>query len=241
MRSHATRLAAATILCAGIVGAWIMPSLAGTAPPGNPTPSHPPIPTQLADACKDQLTRPADATIPVGTSTNTIHQTFTTVPVATGPVGVSNNVCKRRAIDIQVPVKPSPSCANCNIPAEISVCAGTFAGGKTGFENFCTVPVGNTPEAKCKTFGHHVEVYKKAAGQTEFVLMKPGKFFYQGFIGSAQCRVAASTYGGTHNHDTAEVQPNVTRPTTGMDVYRVLSNPMFDGNTVPTVVFIEFE
>jgi hypothetical protein len=125
------------------------------------------------------------------------------------------------------------------LAAEISVCAGNFTG--STFEKFCTVPTNSTAEVTCKKFQHHIEVYKKAAGQTEFVLVQNGKFLYQGFMSSAGCRVAASTYGQTHNHDTAEVKPNVTRPTSGVDVYRVLSEPVFNGATVSTVLFIEFE
>lgn len=238
MRSLTTRLTLATCLCAGILGAWIIPTLAATKPPGTPVPSHPPIPNQLKDACVDQLTRPADETISIGTSKSAVNKTITTAPVATGPVGLTAAVCKRRAIDINVPANPGP-CPNCNLAAEISVCAGNFTG--STFEKFCTVPTNSTAEVTCKKFQHHIEVYKKAAGQTEFVLVQNGKFLYQGFMSSAGCRVAASTYGQTHNHDTAEVKPNVTRPTSGVDVYRVLSEPVFNGATVSTVLFIEFE
>ena len=39
----------------------------------------------------------------------------------------------------------------------------------------------------------------------------------------------------------AEVWSNVLPPASGMDVYRVLSLPTYQGALVPTVIFVEFE
>jgi hypothetical protein len=217
------------------------------APPSNNPGDHP-LPKIYP--CAGQLTRPADVTITM-VANKTFYKITTSAPiVATLPVfdsgypitaaAANAMACKRRVIDIVVPSSASSGCADCYPNAEVNVCAGSFSGSVL-FEHHCRVPSQSTSATKCKTFKHPVEVYKKASGAAEFdkTPLQPTPLLYRGVKGSDGCRAYAKHLGQIW--DTAEAYPNVVPPTSGTDVYRVLSNPAFDGATVDSVVFVEFE
>ena len=204
-------------------------------------------PTPKVYPCGGQLTRTADKIITMEADKAFYKSTVDDAPVTTAPTGDVNTItaaqaklmaCTRRVIEIRVPSTASSGCGDCADFAEIHVCAGDFSGSKT-FEEHCRVPVSSTPAADCKTFNHPITVYKKASGSQAFVATKPGTFVYKGFIDSSGCRVAGKYLGQIH--DTAEVFANVTVPTSGTDVYRVLSLPKYKGALLDTVVVVEFE
>ena len=198
--------------------------------------------------CAGQLTRPADHVITMEANKTFYKYTDSAAPVITQPVmdpgyvitaaAAKLKTCKRRVVEIRVPSTTSSGCATCYPNAEINACAGSFSGSKE-FEEHCRVPGSSTAEATCKTFNHPVEVYVKKSGETEFNKIAISHFLYKGFVDSSGCRVAGKNLGQIH--DTAEVWPNVVPPTSGMDVYRVLSLPTYKGALVDTVIFVEFE
>ena len=228
------------MICAGL----LCGGLAEAAPAGGAGGTHP---APKIDRCGGQLVRAPDAVITMVAGKAFYKVTESTAPTTTLPVTDGGTLtvaqaklmaCKRRVIEIHVPSTASSGCATCYLNAEIHVCAGSFAGSKT-FEEHCKVPTSPTSSANCKTFEHAVEVFKKPSGQTKFTATVPGTFVYKGFIDNSGCRVAAKYLGQIH--DTAEVYANVTPPTSGTDVYRVLSLPGFKGSLLDTVLFIEFE
>ena len=206
------------------------------------------MPVKKIYRCAGQLTRAADAVITMQAGKAFYKATDSTAPVTTAPVFESgapvtvaeaNTIgCNRRVIEIRVPSTTSSGCANCYPNAEIHACAGSFAGSKV-FEEYCRVPTSSTSEANCKTFKHEVEVFKKVSGQTKFGLTPLKTFVYRGAIDSSGCRVAAKNLGQIH--DTAEVFPNLLPPATGMDVYRVLTRPSYQGALIDSVIFVEYE
>jgi len=230
---------------AGLTACMLSISGAQAAPNKTGTGTHPAPKVYL---CAGQLTRPADVVITMTANDAFYKQTTGAAPVTTLPVIDSGamsaaeaklKACKRRVIEIRVPSTASSGCGDkCYPNAEIHACAGAFPGSKE-FEEHCRVPVSSTNSTKCKTFRHAVEVYKKPSGATEFNKTPVKSFLYKGFIDASGCRVAAKNLGQIH--DTSEVYPLVTPPTSGMDVYRVLSLPNFDGALVDTVVVVEFE
>jgi hypothetical protein len=204
-------------------------------------------PTPKIYACGGQLTRAADRIITMQSNTAFYKSTVDDAPVTTQPVGDVNTItaieakllaCTRRVIEIRVPSTASSGCADCKPSAEINVCAGSFAGSKE-FEEHCRVPASPTSAADCKTFNHAVAVYKKPSGVASFTPTALKTFNYKGFIDGSGCRVAAKNFGQIY--DTAEVYANVTPPSSGTDVYRVLTLPKYKGELVDTVIFIEFE
>ncbi|HZA94951.1 MAG TPA: hypothetical protein VE421_02360 [Burkholderiaceae bacterium] len=204
-------------------------------------------PTPKVYACGGQLTRTADKIITMEAGKAFYKSTVDDAPVTTAPTGDLNSItaaeakaraCTRRVIEIRVPSTTSSGCADCYPNAEIHTCAGSFSGSKE-FEEHCRVPVSSTPLADCKTFSHPVAVYKKAAGANSFSLAPIKNFNYRGFIDSSGCRVAAKNLGQIY--DTAEVFANVTPPTSGTDVYRVLTLPKYKNALLDSVIFIEFE
>lgn len=213
-------------------------SFALAAPATNPNQStHPQINT---NSCAAHLTREPDEVITMEPGKKFYIVTTSAAPAnSTSPYGsVAQMPCKRRVIEVRVPSNTSSGCANCYPNAEIHTCAGDFANDKL-FEEHCHVPKSSVGETTCKTFSHNVEVYKKPAGTSSFGTKALKTLRYKGFIDSSGCRVAATYLGQIH--DTAESYANVTPPAAGMDVYRVLSLPRFDGSFVPTVLFIEYE
>lgn len=197
--------------------------------------------------CAGQLTRNPDLVITMKAGKAEYEETLNAAPVTTLPVVENGAItqaeakaksCKRRVIEVRVPSTTSSGCADCYPNAEIHVCAGNFSGSKS-FEEHCRVPVSSTPEKDCKTFSHNVEVYKKASGAKSFNRTALKTFHYKGFMDSSGCRVAAQNLGQIH--DTAEVYPNVTPPSSGTDVYRILTLPNYKGALLESVIFIEYE
>lgn len=240
----ARRFAGFSVLIAGIA-MLIAPSV--DAEPQKQSGSSQTKPTPKVYPCGGQLTRAADKIITMEAGKAFYKSTVDDAPVTTAPTGDVNTItaaqaklmaCTRRVIEIRVPSTASSGCSDCADFAEIHVCAGDFSGSKT-FEEHCRVPISSTPAADCKTFNHPITVYKKASGSQVFVATKPGTFVYKGFIDSSGCRVAGKYLGQIH--DTAEVFANVIVPTSGMDVYRVLSLPKYKGALLDTVVVVEFE
>ena len=224
----------------------LMVSFGGAAAPADPKQSTHPIPKLYP--CAGQLTRTADLVITMEANKTFYMVTDTATPVTTDPLmdpgypitaaAFKSKACKRRVVEIRVPSTTSSGCANCYPNAEISACAGSFAGSKY-WEDHCRVPASSTTEPTCKTFTHSVEVYLKKSGESEFSKVPISQFLYRGFVDANGCRVAAKNRGQIY--DTAEAWPNVLPPASGMDVYRVLSLPTYKGALVPTVVFVEFE
>ncbi len=236
-----------TLLIASVAGMLVMPAADAQAPKQSSVNNQGTKPTPKVYACGGQLTRTADKIITMEAGKAFYKSTVDNAPVTTAPTGDVNTItaaqaklmaCTRRVIEIRVPSTTSSGCADCYDNAEINVCAGPFSGDKE-FEEHCRVPASSTPLADCKTFTHQVQVYYKPAGSTTFNLTPLRNFNYKGFVDATGCRVAGKYLGQIH--DTAEAYAWVTAPTSGMDVYRVLSLPNYKGSLLDTVVFIEFE
>ena len=221
-------------------------STGATAAPADKKGSTHPIPKMYQ--CAGQLTRPADHVITMEANKSFYKYTDSAAPVTTDPVmdpgypitaaAAKSKTCKRRVVEIRVPSTTTSGCDTCYMNAEIHACAGSFSGSTT-FEEHCKVPSSSTTEATCKTFNHPVEVYLKKAGETEFNKVAISHFLYKGFVDVNGCRVAGKNQGQIH--DTAEVWPNVYKPNSGTDVYRVLTLPTYKGMLVDSVIFVEFE
>jgi hypothetical protein len=206
-------------------------------------------PTPKIYPCAGQLTRTPDKVIAMGPNKTFYLVNDNVAPVTTPPVldpgypitqaAAKAKECKRRVIDVQVPSTTSSGCPRCYPNAEISVCAGQFAGSKL-FEHHCRVPTSSTPEATCKKFSHAVEVYKKKSGDAEFDKTPLATYVWRGVVDASGCRVLAKV-GGNSTYDTSEAYANVLPPASGTDVYRILSLPTYKGALVDTVVFVEFE
>lgn len=221
-------------------------SIAATAAPASNKPGTHPTPKLYP--CAGQLTRAPDLVITMEANKTFYMVTDSAAPVTTQPVmdpgypisaaAAKTKTCKRRVVEIRVPSTASSGCADCYPNAEINACAGSFSGSVL-FEDHCRVPAHSTAEATCKTFNHPVEVYLKKSGQAEFNKVPISHFLYKGFVDVNGCRVAAKNLGQIY--DTAEAYPNVVPPASGMDVYRVLSLPTYQGALIDTVIFVEFE
>jgi len=207
---------------------------------GDPPPGDSPLP--IDNACAGHLTRPADVIIYMQANQQEYLAESDDAPGHTWSSYTTGqyefNACTRRIIEIRVPASTSSGCADCYPNAEIHACAGYFPGSKV-FEEICRVPVSGTSEAKCKTFNHKVDVYKRPAGSTSYGDKPVKSFVYKGFMENGMCRVAAKNLGQIH--DTSEVYGYLLPPASGTDRYRVLSYPVYDGNILSTEISVHFE